>query len=100
MRNRRIMWKTLVVLLMAMTVVWLGACAAAPESNETEMETMVDGDALLQASCTKCHNLDRVKSKQWDRERWEQVVDGMIQKGAEVANKEALVDYLAETYGP
>jgi hypothetical protein len=87
----------LVVLVVVLSVVWLGACAPQGEST---MEETVNGEQLLQDSCTKCHNLDRVTNKQWDRDRWEQVVDNMIQKGAEVSNRDALVDYLAENYGP
>lgn len=102
MQARRILWRVVVVLVMAMVVVWLGACASQAEPSEPVMEDTADGAALLEQSCTKCHNLDRVTSKQWSRDQWEQTVDNMIQKGAEVSadNKEPLLDYLSETYGP
>ena len=102
MRNRGGIWKLLVVLVMVMVVVWLGACASdskPPIEDLTTEEAMVDGEAMLQESCTQCHNLERITSKQKTREEWTQTVDRMIQKGAQVADKEAMLDYLAENYG-
>ena len=100
MQNRRLMWRVDVVLVLGLTVFWLGACAA-PEPSEPEMEEMAfDGAAVLEDTCTRCHNLDRVTSKQKTRDQWEQTVDKMIQNGADVKDKDGILDYLAETYGP
>jgi len=102
MQRRRTMGRAVVVLAMAVVLFWLGACAADAEPSESVMEETVGGVALLEDSCTQCHSLDRIMSKQKTREQWEQTVDNMIQTGAQVSadNKEALIDYLAETYGP
>ncbi len=100
MQKRRMMWQVLVVLVMATFVIWLGACASTPEPSAPVMEETVDGAAMLEQSCTKCHTLERVMAKQWTSEEWGKNVDAMIGKGAEVSDKAALVAYLAETYGP
>ncbi|MDF1514885.1 MAG: hypothetical protein P1S60_13835 [Anaerolineae bacterium] len=97
MQNKGTMWRTVLLLALAVMIFGLGACAG---TQEPAMDDTVDGEAMLQESCTKCHDLERVTSKAWDATRWEQVVDHMIEKGAQVSDKEALVTYLAETYGP
>ena len=97
------LWRVLIVLVLAITVFGLGACvsnAKPPAEEMTTEEAMFDGEAALQDSCTRCHDLERTISKQKTREQWEQTVDNMIQKGSQVVDKQALLDYLAETYGP
>ena len=70
----------------------------APGAAETAPPA---GEALLEARCTACHNLERVRKKKETRDGWEEVVDEMVEKGAALddAEKVAVVDYLAETYG-
>jgi hypothetical protein len=100
MQKRRTMWYVLLALVMVVVVIGLGACAGGDESGETMADEVVEGEALLQGSCTTCHNLDRVTSKQYTAEQWEQSVDRMISKGAQVSDKVMLVEYLTMTYGP
>jgi cytochrome c5 len=59
------------------------------------------GEALLNARCTACHNLDRVRKKKATRDGWAETVDRMVKKGAALddAEHEAVVDHLAATYG-
>lgn len=90
----------LLIVIGTMTILGLVACASnVEESSDVVMEETVDGEAMLQSSCTTCHGLDTVTSKQKTRDAWEETVDRMIQKGADVMDKEALLDYLAENYG-
>ncbi|HUU57801.1 MAG TPA: hypothetical protein VMW93_10695 [bacterium] len=58
-------------------------------------------EELLETRCTACHNLERVRKKKETRDGWEEIVDEMVGKGATLdgAEKVAVVDYLAETYG-
>ena len=72
-----------------------GAVTAGAES------TPAAGEALLETRCTTCHNLERVRKKKKTRDGWEEVVDEMVEKGAALddAEKVAVVDYLAETFG-
>lgn len=59
------------------------------------------GPQLLQERCTSCHGLDRIDHPH-TRAQWKAVVDLMRAYGANLTDQEAqaLVDYLAETYGP
>jgi len=61
-----------------------------------------EGEALLQERCTACHGLSRVTREQKTRDEWEQTVTRMVGKGAQLNADEqaALIEYLAETYGP
>jgi len=61
-----------------------------------------EGQALLEDRCTGCHTLDRVERAQKSREQWITTVDRMVDYGAQLseAEKDILVDYLVETYGP
>jgi hypothetical protein len=74
-----------------------------PEGVEpTASPSSIDSEALLQQRCTACHSLSRVTSKMWSPQQWELSVSEMIRKGAQLTSEErdALVKYLAENYGP
>lgn len=73
----------------------------APTVEQPE-EATLDGNTILQESCSICHNTQRVKQVQNTKEDWEQTVTRMIEKGARLTEQEELVllDYLAENYGP
>ena len=60
------------------------------------------GEELLEARCTRCHNLDRVKAASKTLDEWTATVGRMRGKGADLTDAEAetLLEYLAETYGP
>jgi mono/diheme cytochrome c family protein len=60
-----------------------------------------DGAALLDQRCSACHNPDRAKQAPRSKPEWEKTVSRMIGKGAQLndAEKQTLVDYLAQTYG-
>jgi hypothetical protein len=112
--------KSIFVITMLITVGLLAACGGAEtsqptvppkveESTEipdvvepTTLPPSINSDALLQQRCTVCHNLNRVTNKTWSLQQWEQNVSDMIRKGARLnaEEKDALVNYLAENYGP
>jgi hypothetical protein len=112
--------KWIFVILVLITVGLLASCGGAETSQpttppkveeSTEIPDVVeptlpppsiDSEALLQQRCTACHNLDRVTNKTWSLEQWERTVSDMINKGARLnaEEKDALVKYLAENYGP
>jgi mono/diheme cytochrome c family protein len=56
--------------------------------------------ALLEASCTGCHDLDLVSNRTGNQAEWQEVVDRMNGRGAGVAEKDVpvLVQYLVKTY--
>jgi len=59
------------------------------------------GRELVEDVCTYCHNLDRLRGKELNREEWRGLTKGMISEGAPVTDEEysMILDYLAKTYG-
>ena len=59
------------------------------------------GKNILEGTCTVCHNLDRVTSKQYDKDEGEGIVQRMRDKGAELSDDDAtvLVEYLVKNFG-
>jgi cytochrome c5 len=53
-------------------------------------------------SCTMCHGLDVYATKALDREGWNQIIERMKSKGAEIsaADTSVLLDYLVNSFGP
>ena len=74
---------------------------SAPAKQEAAVGGSLDGKALLEERCTKCHNLDRVSSKTKTADEWKGTVGRMVGKGANLSEAEqtAVIDYLAKTYG-
>lgn len=60
-----------------------------------------EGQAAVQTSCAACHPPAIVASKRYDADKWAEVVDQMIGKGAKVsdADYDVIVAYLAKNYG-
>ena len=76
--------------------------AAAEESPAPVAAQDEQGERLLNASCGGCHDLRPVQASARDRDGWNEVVQNMLQKGADVSDKDIplLLDYLVEHYGP
>jgi len=100
--------RTIVILIAAALVIMavLVACGSGPAQSATQATAAdapaIDAAALLQTRCTACHGLDRVTQARKTSVEWDQTVTIMIAKGAQLssAEKQALVEYLAKTYGP
>ena len=75
--------------LLAVTVV-----AAAQDADK--------GEGLQNAACLSCHDIRPIQTAAYDRDGWKNVIESMIQKGADVkdADKPVLVDYLLKNHGP
>jgi len=61
--------------------------------------------AILEANCTTCHNLDRVKSKHFDKDSWQGLIESMRGKRGGPKdltddNIQGLADYLTKNFGP
>ena len=67
-----------------------------------EVPPMPDSKTLLQERCTRCHDLGRVERASKTEEQWKATVERMVGEGAMLnqAEQEAVIQYLAETYGP
>jgi cytochrome c5 len=79
--------------------------AAAPQAPATPAAGAAQddkGERLLNASCGGCHDLRPVQASARDRDGWNEVVQNMLQKGADVSDKDLplLLDYLVEHHGP
>jgi outer membrane biosynthesis protein TonB len=74
----------------------------APTATPEATEGPAEGRLLLEDRCVACHTLDRVESARKTEEAWLETVNRMVEYGAQLSDpeKEVLVDYLAETYGP
>lgn len=61
-----------------------------------------EGEALLERACTKCHSIDVTTRHGNSKDRWQDIVDTMISRGAALTDSEAdrLIDYLAKNLGP
>lgn len=77
------------------------AATEAPVEEPTEAPAGFDGEVLLQERCAVCHTLDRVVRAGHSALGWEQTVDRMVKRGAELNDEERtfLIDYLTQTYG-
>jgi cytochrome c5 len=60
------------------------------------------GERLMNVACTGCHNVRTIQTSAKNHDEWNQTVQDMLQKGADVADADipVLVDYLAQNYGP
>jgi cytochrome c5 len=60
------------------------------------------GEQVLNASCSGCHDLRPVQTSAKNHDEWNDTVQNMLQKGADVSDADipVLVDYLTLTYGP
>jgi len=94
---RRLALAVLMIVVLATAV----ACgskepAATPEPTPGEA-TGLDGAAIMQEKCTVCHDLTRVQNAEYDAVGWADVIDRMVEKGADVSTDEAaaLAEYLS-----
>ena len=88
----------------AKTALWFGLTAALAAMGFAAGQAQVPdepGKKILEGACTACHNLDRIVSKQYDKDSWDGIVQSMRDKGATVSDDEApvLVEYLAKNFG-
>lgn len=99
-RIQNMIWRiTLVLLGLSLSI---AACGSKEESETSppvpsSVSAVQDGEALVQARCTICHNTERIDAARYDKAGWEQTADKMIGKGARLteAERTAVIDYLA-----
>jgi mono/diheme cytochrome c family protein len=60
-----------------------------------------DGMDIVQARCAACHPATMITGKRFTAQKWGEVVDQMVSKGAQVSDEDypVIVAYLAKTYG-
>ncbi|HMF02281.1 MAG TPA: ankyrin repeat domain-containing protein, partial [Terriglobia bacterium] len=83
------------------------ASVQSPAVAVPATQTLPDAPAkaILEANCTTCHNLDRVKSKHFDKDSWQGLIESM--RGKRGGPKDltdddirVLADYLTKNFGP
>lgn len=78
------------------------ALAVLLQSEAELAESMPEGEgkAMVTSVCTTCHSLGTVLSRGGNREEWEQSVNEMIARGAQIFPDEieTIVGYLAANY--
>ena len=77
-----------------------GGCAsqaASPAAGTGSASGSVDAAAIIQARCTKCHSIDRIKAANHDQAGWTATIARMQGKGAQLSSAEgaAVVQFLA-----
>lgn len=72
----------------------------AAAAVEAPAAAALDGKALFEGRCSKCHGIDKATSKKKTADEWKGTVERMVGKGAELSADEqkAVIDYLAATY--
>ncbi len=72
---------------------------AAPAIAASSVER---GKQVFENKCLLCHEVDLVEAQRLGKPGWTREVEKMVRWGAKVtdAEKEPLVDYLANSYGP
>jgi cytochrome c5 len=62
-----------------------------------------EGKTILETACTRCHTLEsRLSDKHLPKSDWENIVQAMRDKGAQVTDAQVAVlnDYLVKNFGP
>lgn len=85
-----------------LTPVRVIALAAATSLTISAHAQLPAGDdrALVQRTCTKCHEVDRVLSQRLDHDGWQTTISKMQSLGlqADTADVHRIVDYLAKNF--
>jgi cytochrome c5 len=115
---RKHAWVGLAAILLIAALVILAACGSATQGvapgaggnqaatptaasgGPKEPPAALDGQALVQARCTVCHDLTRIQQAKKTQEAWKTTVERMVGKRAQLAQAEqdAVIEYLAKTY--
>ena len=101
--NKRMISLIGIFLLLVLAGTLLASCGSgsSPTPAVTSSGGSVsDGQALMQARCSVCHSLERIKSAHKTADEWKTTVNHMISNGAQLNTQEeqTLVDYLAQNF--
>ena len=91
-KTRIVLGSTLLLLIAGLILTACGGAQDAPAD--------LDGKALAEERCSKCHGFDRVEAAKKSADGWTSNVERMIGKGAELndVEKAAVIAYLTEAY--
>lgn len=74
----------------------------APRKAAAAMTNVERGKQIFEDKCLLCHEVDLTAQQRLTKQGWTREVEKMVRWGAKVsdAEKEPLVDYLLQNYGP
>ena len=79
-----------------------GSAQTTPPATSTDTLPDGAGKPVVQKQCVMCHSLSVVTSKRASHTEWEQVVNQMVSRGADLSDDEidTVIEYLSSHYGP
>jgi competence ComEA-like helix-hairpin-helix protein len=71
-------------------------------AGQTADDQDTETKKLVERTCTRCHTLVNTYRMRNTRERWSEIVDDMVSRGADATDDEIeqIIDFLATNYGP
>jgi cytochrome c5 len=99
---RRILYPIVVVALVFPVVAGAIADGATAGGAAAAQPPKRDGEQIMNASCSGCHESTVIQTSAKSQEEWEKTLDQMIQRGAKVSaeDRPMLITYLVRTHGP
>ena len=92
----------ILMVLISLLVILLGVQCSSPPQGEPADEgpDMTTPEGLINQKCTECHGSTVIKSTNRTEQDWIELVERMMQKGAELNEEERdiIIDYLVENY--
>lgn len=98
MKQKQKKFVLLVVFLVCAAVI---AGTVPYASGAADSVKKMDGKAIFEAKCLKCHKLAKFKEQENSRKDWVVILSRMQRGTCDINDNEleALADYLAKTYG-
>jgi hypothetical protein len=87
----------LTLLALALGIVASSGTAAGQEAAKPER-----GEQIVNAKCTKCHDLRPIETQALDEAAWSKIVNSKIEQGADVKADDVpvLIEFLVKRHGP
>src|SRR5271170_3909775 len=88
--------------MMKLVAVFLAVGLGSASAQTTAAMPEGVGKAIVQRACSACHAVTVVTSKHASQKEWDQVVNQMLSRGADLTDDEVdtVIEYLAKNYGP
>jgi competence ComEA-like helix-hairpin-helix protein len=79
-----------------------GSAQTTPPAASTATLPDGAGKPIVQKQCVTCHSLSVVTTKRASHSEWDQVVNQMVSRGADLSDDEidTVIEYLSSHYGP